>query len=87
MTAGSVLFNQRCCGWGPTSIQAAAQQAPLADASWEVGSRPGYLGAGSAALDLGSTAVAKLGTQRQKLLGRLFRRQQPVREAAVGGDS
>lgn len=43
-----------------TSVQAPAQHVPLADASWEVGSGSGYLSAGSAALNLGPTAVAKL---------------------------
>lgn len=66
-----------------TSIQAAAQHVPLADASWEVGRRSGYLRAGSAALNLGPTAVAKLGAQRQKLLWRFFWRQQPVGQTVV----
>jgi len=43
-----------------TSVQAAAQEGPPADASWEVGRRPGDLSAGPAALGLSPAAVAEL---------------------------
>lgn len=63
-----------------TSVEAATQQVPLADASREMGRRSGNLSAGPAALDLSSAAVAELGTQGEKTFGRFFRREQSEEE-------
>lgn len=63
-----------------TSIQAPAEYISLADASWEMRCRSGDLSAGSATLDLSSTAVPKLWTQRQEPFRRFFWRHQSERQ-------
>lgn len=71
--------------WISTSIQAAAQYIPFADASWEMWCWSGDLSAGSATLNLSPTAVTKLWTQRQKLLWGFLRRHQPVKQQMIEG--
>jgi len=66
-----------------TSIQTAAEQVPLTDASWEIRCRSGDLRAGPPALNLSPTTVPKLWTQRQKLLWRFLWRQQPEIQTAI----
>lgn len=60
-----------------TSVQAPAQQAPPAAASWETGRRSGDLSTRSATLDLSPAAVTELGPKRQGLLGGFLWRHEP----------
>lgn len=64
----------------PTPIKTAGHDVPFAGRTLKKGSWTNYLRTGSSCLDLGSTTVAELGTESQKLLGGSFWRYQPEKE-------